>query len=72
MKQSLKRRNEKTAYTFQHNHTPTQVSGIARGVLGETSVATRDAHGEPIMTGMEAIRGTQNDCKCSCVTNIVV
>lgn len=40
-----------------------QVSHDAKGVLGETFVPTRDASGKPIMTGMEAIRGTQEDCK---------
>eukprot|EP00752_Nemacystus_decipiens_P008269 g7394.t1 len=39
----------------------TEVNRDARGVLGETFVATRDASGKPIMTGMEAIRGTQED-----------
>lgn len=34
-------------------------------VLGETMVATKDASGKPIMTGMEAIRGQQQDCEFS-------
>ena len=42
---------------------PEQVSRGAHGVLGETFVPTRDANGEPIMTGMEAIRGSQEDCE---------
>lgn len=42
-----------------------QVRQNAKGVLGETLVPTRDATGKPIMTGMEAIRGTQKDCECS-------
>eukprot|EP00752_Nemacystus_decipiens_P016815 g15047.t1 len=39
----------------------TEVNHNAKGVLGETFVPTRDADGKPIMTGMEAIRGTQED-----------
>ncbi|CAM9659945.1 unnamed protein product [Scytosiphon promiscuus] len=41
--------------------THSEVSHDAKGVLGETFVPTRDANGEPIMTGMEAIRGKQED-----------
>ena len=40
-----------------------QVSRDAKGILGETFVPTRDARGKPIMTGMAAIRGTQEDCE---------
>lgn len=35
----------------------------ATGVLGETQVPTLDANGTPIMHGMEAIRGAQEDCE---------
>eukprot|EP00752_Nemacystus_decipiens_P011750 g10427.t1 len=38
-----------------------EVSHNARGILGETFVPTRDVDGMPIMTGMEAIRGTQEE-----------
>ncbi|CAM9766511.1 unnamed protein product [Scytosiphon promiscuus] len=38
-----------------------EVSRDASGVLGETFSPTRDAEGKPIMTGMEAIRGKQED-----------
>eukprot|EP00903_Cladosiphon_okamuranus_P011805 g11093.t1 len=38
-----------------------EVSHDAKGVLGETFVPTRDANGQPIMSGMEAIRGKQED-----------
>lgn len=44
---------------------PSQVKHDAKGVLGGTFVPTRDAHGNPIMKGMEAIHGKQEDCKCS-------
>lgn len=40
-----------------------QVSRNAKVILGETFVPTRDADGNPIMAGMEAIRGQQDDCK---------
>lgn len=43
--------------------TVVQVSHEARGILGETFVPTFDDRGEPIMTGMDAIRGTQEECK---------
>lgn len=42
-----------------------QISRDAEGVLGETFVPTKDADGKPIMTGMEAIRGQQEDCELS-------
>lgn len=35
----------------------------ATGVLGETIKPRRDAAGNKIMKGMEAIRGEQEDCK---------
>ena len=35
----------------------------AQGILGETFVPTRDADGNMIMTGMNSIRGVQEDCK---------
>ncbi|CAM9631382.1 unnamed protein product [Ectocarpus fasciculatus] len=38
-----------------------QMSRDAKGILGETFVPTLDADGNPIMTGMEAIRGEQED-----------
>ncbi|CAM9590520.1 unnamed protein product [Ectocarpus fasciculatus] len=38
-----------------------EVSQAAKGILGETFVPTRDASGKPIMTGMDAIRGTEED-----------
>eukprot|EP00752_Nemacystus_decipiens_P004153 g3800.t2 len=38
-----------------------EINRDAKGVLGETFVVTRDANGNPIMTGMEAIRGKQED-----------
>ncbi|CAM9227573.1 unnamed protein product [Ectocarpus sp. 13 AM-2016] len=37
------------------------VSNAAKGILGQTFVPTRDADGKPIMTGLEAIRGTEED-----------
>ncbi|CAM9300355.1 unnamed protein product [Ectocarpus fasciculatus] len=37
------------------------VSRAAKGVLGETFVSTRDASGRPIMAGIEAIRGKEED-----------
>jgi len=40
-----------------------EVSLEASGVLGETLVPTRDDSGMPIMHGMGAIRGTQEDCE---------
>lgn len=40
-----------------------QVNHGAKGILGETFVPTRGVSGSAIMTGMEAIRGTQEDCK---------
>lgn len=40
-----------------------QISRDGKGVLGETFVPTRDANGKPIMVGMEAIRGKQDDCE---------
>ncbi|MEP5376047.1 MAG: hypothetical protein ABJQ14_09710 [Hyphomicrobiales bacterium] len=40
-------------------------SQSARGILGETVVPTRDAHGAMIMHGMDAIRGGQEDCEYS-------
>lgn len=42
-----------------------QISRDAEGVLGETMVATKDANGKPIMTGMEAIIGQEEDCEFS-------
>lgn len=39
------------------------VSLEAKGVLGETIVPRRDAAGNRIMAGMEAIRGEQEECK---------
>lgn len=39
------------------------VSLDAGGVIGQTSVPTLDANGEPIMTGMAAIRGIESDCE---------
>eukprot|EP00752_Nemacystus_decipiens_P011632 g10327.t1 len=38
-----------------------QVSRDAKGILGETFIPTRDGNGNPIMAGMEAIRGQQED-----------
>lgn len=38
----------------------------AKGILGETLVPTVDDKGEPIMQGMGAIRGKQDDCKFLC------
>ena len=35
----------------------------ATGILGETLVPTLDENGAPIMEGMAAIRGTQEDCE---------
>ena len=40
------------------------VSPNATGILGETRVPTRDHSGAPIMHGMGAIRGEQEDCEC--------
>ncbi|CAB1114560.1 unnamed protein product [Ectocarpus sp. CCAP 1310/34] len=37
------------------------VSHAAKGILGQTFVPTRDADGKPIMTGLEAIRGSEED-----------
>ena len=44
----------------------------AQGVIGETFVPTRDANGNPIMTGLESIRGEQEDCKLAqaCIAKI--
>lgn len=39
------------------------VSRAARGILGETFVPTLDANGDRIMSGMESIRGSQEDCE---------
>lgn len=39
------------------------VSHDATGVLGETMVPTRDENGNKIMSGMAAIRGSQEDCE---------
>ena len=41
------------------------LSRDAQGILGETFIPTRDADGMPIMAGMEAIRGHQEDCESS-------
>ncbi|CAN0044628.1 unnamed protein product [Ectocarpus fasciculatus] len=38
-----------------------EVSYSATGILGETSTPTTDANGEDIMTGMESIRGSEED-----------
>ncbi|CAM9241036.1 unnamed protein product [Ectocarpus sp. 12 AP-2014] len=38
-----------------------EVSYSATGILGETSTPTTDANGEDIMTGMKAIRGSEED-----------
>ncbi|CAM9288994.1 unnamed protein product [Ectocarpus sp. 8 AP-2014] len=38
-----------------------EVSHAAKGILGQTFVPTRDADGKSIMTGLEAIRGTEED-----------
>ena len=35
----------------------------SQGIIGETFVPTRDANGDKIMTGMESIRGKQEDCE---------
>lgn len=51
-------------YENTRTHNIQQVSRYVKGVLGETFVPTRDANGEPIMKGTEAIRGEQEDCKC--------
>ncbi|CAM9208153.1 unnamed protein product [Ectocarpus fasciculatus] len=37
------------------------VNWDATGILGETRVPTLDAAGHPIMQGMEAIRGSEED-----------
>lgn len=39
------------------------LSPQATGILGETLVPTVDGNGNPIMHGMEAIRGKQQDCE---------
>ena len=39
------------------------MSPDAKGVLGETLLPTLDDSGKPIMTGMGAIRGSQEDCE---------
>lgn len=39
------------------------MSRDAKGILGETFVPTRGSDGKAIMTGMEAIRGQQDDCE---------
>lgn len=39
------------------------ITRAARGILGETFVPTQDANGDRIMSGMESIRGKQEDCK---------
>ena len=40
-----------------------RLSYRAQGIIGETFVPTRDANGDMIMHGMEAIRGDEEDCK---------
>ena len=40
-----------------------EISLDATGILGETLVPTVSANGTPIMQGMGAIRGTQEDCE---------
>ena len=40
-----------------------QVSVDATGILGETQVPTLDDSDNPIMQGMGAIRGLQEDCE---------
>lgn len=48
-----------------HVYTSTrhQVSVDATGILGETQVPTLDDSDNPIMQGMGAIRGLQEDCE---------
>lgn len=41
----------------------TNISPEATGILGETVVPTVDGDGNPIMQGMEVIRGKQADCE---------
>ena len=38
-------------------------ASVARGILGETLVPTRDANGKPIMHGIDSIRGSEEDCE---------
>jgi len=40
-----------------------KVSSDAKGILGETLVPTLDEYGQPIMQGMGAIRGLEEDCE---------
>ncbi len=57
------------AFVWQFSKPPvtlslfSQVSRTATGILGETFVPKLDSSGNPIMSGMEAIRGTQDDCE---------
>lgn len=44
------------------------LSSGASGILGETQVTTVDADGNPIMQGMDSIRGTQEDCELETCT----
>ena len=46
-----------------------ELSLDATGILGETLVPTVGVSGAPIMKGMDAIRGTQDDCKYSKSSN---
>lgn len=39
-------------------------ASMAKGILGETLVPTLDDRGQPIMTGIDSIRGSQEDCEC--------
>ena len=41
------------------------INRVAKGILGETFVPTRDANGNPILSGMDSIRGKQEDCEFS-------
>lgn len=51
-------------------HVNLQISSDATGIIGETFVATKDVNGHAIMTGMEAIRGQQEDCEFRLRPNI--
>eukprot|EP00752_Nemacystus_decipiens_P015530 g13857.t1 len=52
---------EHTTWQMNFGLEHSAVSRKATGVLGETYVPTLDANGDPIMFGMESIRGVQED-----------
>lgn len=57
----------KLRFSRHHDDAPhlfcVQVDNSASGILGETFEPTLDSDGNPIMSGMEAIRGKEADCE---------